>query len=490
VITNRRPPIMDFASEKTFTMARTWLRDCEENHSGCPKRNTVPRLPTYVIDVCPPLSGVVARLYKARESETAHYLCLSYCWGTTSQYTTVRSNLDDHLKAIPVSKLGLTIQDAIEITRRLGYRYLWVDALYIPQDDYGQKAFEIQSMRSIYKNASVTLSAATASAVSDGFLRTDRCSELNKLRAEQGSKDFDFQITVPGSTAGKLTLAMELEVFQKHPLDNRAWAFQEHYLSARKLIYASTMLQVECREKRSVPLSSSFLHHRDERRGNTPPISTWPWKTPYWTTNFLQLVWDFTNRLLTRNDDRLDAFQGIANEIAEYSGQPVYYGIPTLCSGIMLSWNTSNPAKVRSNRAPSWSWGCLDTIIFIYYYNDMSSKVASEYDAWVCFPDGDLHLRVVVTACVIEGVTWSGNDPVQGGSADHGRCRPDLEAGLPEPSERTYLLMRRNYEHAKRTEIVLIVESIGGGLFRRVGIYYGRVFWDKWTEERREITLV
>jgi len=73
------------------------------------------------------------------------------------QVTTTKANLDEYMNAIPVDKLGLTIQDAIETTRRLGFRYIWVDALCIVQDDAEQTACEIKQMSSIYKNATAVI---------------------------------------------------------------------------------------------------------------------------------------------------------------------------------------------------------------------------------------------------------------------------------------------------------------------------------------------
>ena len=63
------------------------------------------------------------------------YLCLSYCWGTEPFLGTNSDNIEAHKVNIPWNSLPRTFQDAIDITRRLGYRFLWIDGLCIIQAD-------------------------------------------------------------------------------------------------------------------------------------------------------------------------------------------------------------------------------------------------------------------------------------------------------------------------------------------------------------------
>jgi len=65
-----------------------------------------------------------------------------------------------------------TIRDAITVTRDLGIRFLWVDALCIIQDSRKGKDWhrEASKMRDVYSNAFVTISAETAMDARQGFL--------------------------------------------------------------------------------------------------------------------------------------------------------------------------------------------------------------------------------------------------------------------------------------------------------------------------------
>jgi hypothetical protein len=92
------------------------------------------------------------------------YVTLSHCWGQASQrpLTTTAGNLAQHLQGIPLLHLPLTFKDAVEVSRRLGLRYLWIDSLCIVQGDAEAWALEASMMASVYENALVTLFALSS----------------------------------------------------------------------------------------------------------------------------------------------------------------------------------------------------------------------------------------------------------------------------------------------------------------------------------------
>lgn len=75
-----------------------------------------------------------------------------------------RGSKDDeselHLREISLAQLSQTLQDAIEITRLLGFQYLWVDSMCMIQDDDNDWLQEPNAMGAIYENAYCTLAAA------------------------------------------------------------------------------------------------------------------------------------------------------------------------------------------------------------------------------------------------------------------------------------------------------------------------------------------
>lgn len=77
---------------------------------------------------------------------------------------------------VPLQMFDPTIRDAMYITRALGIPYIWIDALCIVQDFIGKDSEwnkEASRMNEIYGGATLTLVAADARSVMDGFL-TDR----------------------------------------------------------------------------------------------------------------------------------------------------------------------------------------------------------------------------------------------------------------------------------------------------------------------------
>lgn len=116
-------------------------------------------LPKRLIDVGKEGSDILPRLHETRINESAQYVALSYCWGGKHGSITTKETLESHIQELPLEKLSKTIVDAITITRGLGIRYLWVDALCIVQDNLDDMISQINAMGSIYQNA--TLAATT-----------------------------------------------------------------------------------------------------------------------------------------------------------------------------------------------------------------------------------------------------------------------------------------------------------------------------------------
>lgn len=75
---------------------------------------------------------------------------------------TTTSNLIHLQQAIDFGFLSQTFKDAIIVTRRLGFRYLWIDALCIVQDSEQDWARESSQMARIYSKGALMLSAVAA----------------------------------------------------------------------------------------------------------------------------------------------------------------------------------------------------------------------------------------------------------------------------------------------------------------------------------------
>jgi hypothetical protein len=144
------------------------------------------------------------------EVNVATYFTLSYRWGP-NPVKTLLSNLDEFKGAIPFNSLPKVIQDALQITRQIGGRYLWVDALCIVLDSEAEWQSEIRSMDQIYRSSLLTITADVESLdSSEGFFsaRTKRTGKDKELERPSGI------------------------------LDSKGWILQEQLLSTRVLTYS------------------------------------------------------------------------------------------------------------------------------------------------------------------------------------------------------------------------------------------------------------
>ncbi len=77
--------------------------------------------------------------------------------------------------ALPVP-CPLVIEHAKEITRKLGYRYLWIDRYCINDQDSASRQHQIAHMDLIYAGAELTLINAAGEGTSDGLPGIGSCS--------------------------------------------------------------------------------------------------------------------------------------------------------------------------------------------------------------------------------------------------------------------------------------------------------------------------
>ncbi|KKY20699.1 putative het domain [Diplodia seriata] len=165
-----KDPFPNPRSDQAFDTINSWLQDCVCKHESC-KTPDDAFLPSYIVDVG--VSGQGCRLLLTDGQQRERYAALSYVWGVSLQEQPVHLSKESQERlthGIPEDKLPPTIKDAVFVTRKLEIRYLWVDALCIFQDDDAVKTAEIAKMHHIFGNAFVTIQAARAKSIKEGFL--------------------------------------------------------------------------------------------------------------------------------------------------------------------------------------------------------------------------------------------------------------------------------------------------------------------------------
>ena len=157
-------------SVETLNLAASWIHHCNTSHHECARlREQNRRLPTRLIDVGTSDGSIKPHLFIPPASAPfTPYTTLSYRWGPVPSTLLTQNSLSSLLEEIPFHLLPKTNQDAIMITRFLGIKYLWIDALCIIQDLEGDWHKESERMGDIYKDSCVTISASMAETGSKG----------------------------------------------------------------------------------------------------------------------------------------------------------------------------------------------------------------------------------------------------------------------------------------------------------------------------------
>ncbi|KAI8716909.1 HET domain-containing protein [Fusarium sp. LHS14.1] len=277
---------------------------------------------------------------------------------------TTRANLASRLKYIDESVLPKTIQDTIKVTRLLGFRYLWVDALCFIQshpDDNYQDDFKAEApkMGAYYTNAVCLISALGAPDSSTGLLVPRPAHRYPTSSCVIG---FDTRtneyIHLPPS---KRTLADE---FDASPLLKRGWCFQERLL-ARRTIYWSrngvfwncigdnatrSEFSTRCEEfATDSRISNSCVFH-----GVQGPTVGWglPWEP------WMNYIHEYSAKAFSFAKDRLVAVHGLGSRLAAIHGGEYFAGVFSSHISWRIMWEADpeNDGRKKLDYFPSWSW--------------------------------------------------------------------------------------------------------------------------------------
>jgi len=157
--------------EESYLSVTGWIRDCQKNHESCCLASPTSR-PKRLLDLIPPNRDISLRLIETELARNYQYAALSYVWGGPQRMATTTHNIEARSICIEEANLPRTIEDAIRISRKLGIRYLWIDAFCIIQDSENDKKEQLNIMGDIYHGAYITIAAINAHTAEDGFLKT------------------------------------------------------------------------------------------------------------------------------------------------------------------------------------------------------------------------------------------------------------------------------------------------------------------------------
>ncbi|KAF3003341.1 hypothetical protein E8E14_001569 [Neopestalotiopsis sp. 37M] len=225
----KRPIPLDPNAPEVFELARLWL-DCCSQHEVCGAQENTP-LPTRLIEV-PSDSKLPLRIYTSRKESRGKYVTLSHCWGSKLPFISQSQNIEQLAQGFEMGALPPSFQDAVIITRALGFTYLWIDALCIIQDDPEDWARESAAMTQVYHNATLMIAASAASDSSSGILKR---TNLNRSPALGTDNNLLWQ-----------SPTTERCIEAEEPLGRRAWPFQEDLMAKRILLFKEQQMIWDC----------------------------------------------------------------------------------------------------------------------------------------------------------------------------------------------------------------------------------------------------
>lgn len=228
-------------------VTQEWLSQCQKNHTKCKIVNGVHSQidrPLRLVNVGNRDGSEIPRLEEGQNCN-GDYLTLSYRWGDPSSITqTTKENVAQFKHKLPIDSLSRIFQDAIEFTRLIDIKYIWIDSLCIVQDDPEEKATEVQRMAQIYEGSLLTLSASvTTSGDSALLIERQRFNvvEVPKFQSDTYNREQQFYVT-------DQILSDFSDDVLNGVLGSRGWCFQERLLASRLLHFGRDQLHWECHE--------------------------------------------------------------------------------------------------------------------------------------------------------------------------------------------------------------------------------------------------
>jgi hypothetical protein len=369
-------------SIESFAWIKESFDNCQENHSECNnllkenQRNF--SMPKRLLDVGQ-FDETMIQLVETGDSTLETYAIASYAWGSGSQAVaieeakTTTKNIELRMiSGMELASLPRTIQDLVEVTRRIGHRYVWLDAFCIIQDDLIEKPHQLNLIVEFYKRADVLISAASASNCDEGFLQprsVDQCYGT--------IFDLPYRWKLPShEIRGSLFFSEKVLncATDKDPVDMRIWTFQEHLVSSRVISFGSRQIKWKCQKNgyaidggeysRSYGdlehqlevafCSSQHPSENDEEKN---------WRVQAWMT----IVEQYSLREYSHPEDRVPAFYESISRLAPllgWSTTECVDGIWKPDASRQLLWKKEKPLTAQETEefqssGPSWSWATL-----------------------------------------------------------------------------------------------------------------------------------
>ncbi|KAH7041521.1 HET domain-containing protein [Microdochium trichocladiopsis] len=335
--------------------------------------------PIYAL-ASPPVPSDEVRVVQT-DGELVRYTTLSHRWGNNEEFTLVKKNMAAwSANDIPWDTIPRTYGDAIEVTRKLGVDYIWIDTMCIVQDDADDWRYESTRMKAVYGGSYLNIAAECAAGSHGGlFVSSGLVEEFKTYEVPEGEKG--------SSTKGNLRIRQQPH-FTHNPFGSnyrdsslllgRGWVLQERLLAPRVVYYDQHELKWECYGGTDclcggmLAISNFSLEHRESLGFSEKKLPI----------QWMRIVERYSTCLLTFDSDRMIALAGIAEQ-AYKTGRGGKYlaGLWEQDLAHQLCWQVQDTHRKPTSMyiAPSWSW--LSVVGCIWFSNRMDYHCgASEID--------------------------------------------------------------------------------------------------------------
>ncbi|KAK3385299.1 heterokaryon incompatibility protein-domain-containing protein [Podospora didyma] len=353
---------------------REWITVCEEGHESCNEEleggsSAVlfghSQFSLRLIDV--ELRRIV------QSSHPVRYLTLSYVWGNMANRTFSMApdpgkgglflppgitSFDQQPEDLVARRLPRTFEDLIIFAQRIRERYIWIDALCIPQHEPAVLVDQIAKMDQIYFHSVcnvVSLSSGVDTGLPGASCDTERHTILHHERLPDGSK---ISTPIP-------------ELSQVIPYTSwatRGWCLQEHQLTRRSIFFGVQEVTYVCK---GMSMKESWTRPRTAKDVSSPSDRWSEYDIPLvsgkradgLTDDLRKLVHMYTTRSLSFASDRHRAFWGLEARLSETYEVKFRYAMPMSAEHLprLLLWGRLNEAgssfsAISHTGWPSWSW--------------------------------------------------------------------------------------------------------------------------------------
>lgn len=312
-------------------------------------------------------------------------MTLSHRWGTGPvPYRLTSDTLPTLLSThgVCISELPRTFREAIEVTRRFGVRYLWIDSMCIIQDSDEDWQKESAQMVDVYSHSHLNIAATASDNAEQGLFRRRQADPSWPWHALATSGNGEVRRCVIYDRE------MLLKGLGKAPLNSRAWVMQERFLAPRVVHFGESQLFWECHEQTASEMFPSQIPSHASRGVIGPGksldadylVQTNDSFRVAHRSNYPYLMWDmmveqYMQCAVTKPQDKLVAISGLAQHIARTMDNADTYLAGLWQSRLpqQLLWlvdscqqaDRSASHRPRDYHAPSWSWASVEAQVIM-----------------------------------------------------------------------------------------------------------------------------